>query len=330
MQGDTGPVTDAGNGGGPPINPALCEPGTRVCQTQATYGICDATGTSIDTFPCAATEFCDTSTGSCVPGLCRPRAIRCGEGPAREQCAEDGQSWVPYAACERGEYCSEGGCLPVACLPQVVFAFDGSSSMSSQFDAIRGSIRAVASANPDVAFGLAQFPTGLGCSIGDGSRGLFGGTAPLWPDVPITADGGAAIDAWFAANRAAGGATPLVAMLEWFGENADAVWGAERESAHLVVLSEGADTCRCQSNDRDPRARETCWVNNLGAATRTLAARGVKVYVIGYRYSDAPAALNAIAENGDTPFATFIQAGNEATLTAAFGEVITSAKICQP
>jgi len=143
-----------------------------------------------------------------------------------------------------------------------------------------------------------------------------------WPHVPITLDGAAQIDTWFAENDLANGSTPLIATVEWFGENVEAIWGEFPENGHLIVMSEGADTCQCDEN-------AACIADALANATLRLAGQGVNVYVIGYNFSASREILNAIAENGGTPFTEFIPAGNEATLTEAFSAVVGNAKICQ-
>jgi hypothetical protein len=176
-----------------------------------------------------------------------------------------------------------------------------------------------------------MFPTGLGCSLGDGTPGLFGTPGVTWPHVPIQTNAAPALQRWFASNDNAGGATPLISTIEWFADNVDRVWSVP-ENGYLLVMTEGADTCTC-SNDTDPRPggqdRTECLVENGSAATRALVARGVKVYVIGYNYSEEPEALNAIASNGGTSITEFVPAGGEAGLTNAFEAIVSDAKLCQ-
>lgn len=312
---DTTPEADAGTA-------EACEAGRSECVSLDMTRTCNSAGDAWTETACAANSYCLGDSGVCTPGSCRPGLVRCAGRIEREVCAETALSWEATGACDADEYCTDGVCQAQACLPNVMFAIDGSSSMSSQWPAVRASIAAVTSANPDVAFGLSMFPVGLGCSIGDGQRPLFG-SAVNWPHVPISIEGSTAIDAWFGANDASGGATPLVSTIEWFSENVDAVWGPLPGNGHLVVMTEGADTCTCEDDDT------RCMVDNLSAATRALAATGVHVYVIGYQYRDAPEALNAIASNGGSSITEFLVAGSEDTLITAFGEVITNAKLCE-
>ncbi len=305
--------------------PGACTPGSTTCVSLDTIRTCNAEGTATSDAACGEGSYCLTDGGGCVPSLCRPGSLRCVSTTEREQCAADGSVYLPGPTCAAGEYCDEGDCRSSACLASVMFLFDGSSSMTGEFANVQASINAVTAANPDVAFGLSMFPTGLGCSIGDGRGGLFG-PGVEWPDVPIAATGASDIAAWFSANDASGGATPLISALEWFAENVDAVW-AIPENGHLIVMTEGADTCRCDE-DRFGNIEEECITDPLTAATASLVAQGVKVYVIGYRFSEAPSILNAIAANGGTSLTEFIYAGNEESLTDAFELVVTEAKLC--
>jgi hypothetical protein len=301
-----------------------CEPGTLSCATPREFRTCNAAGNGYTVEACFTGTYCVSDEQLCVAGVCEPYTQRClGIEGEREICAPDASVWQPSSACQDGEYCVGGACALRECLPQVMFAVDGSSSMASEWPAIRASIAAVTAANPDVAFGMTMFPTSFGCSISGQGTGFFGNEPPIyWPQVPITLDGAARIDTWFAENNLANGSTPLIATVEWFGENVEEIWGEFPENGHLIVMSEGADTCRCDDS-------ASCIADALGTATLRLAGQGVNVYVIGYNFSASREILNAIAENGGTPFTEFIPAGNEATLTEAFSAVVGNAKICQ-
>lgn len=253
--------------------------------------------------------------------LCTPGVRECVDNATYHRCEPSGDAWGPTEVCAGDRYCQAGRCLDPDCLPRVMFAIDGSESMVSEWDAVRGSVRAVVTANPSVAFGLSMFPVRLGCSIGNGVGGLTG-PAVDWPHVPIQPEAGSVLSAWFDRNEAAGGASPLVATIQWFADNAAAVWGEPTENGYLVVMTEGADTCRCEAHEID------CLTSRLGTATAALLEAGVRTYVIGYRYLDAPEALNAIASNGGTDIAAFVPAGDEDTLTDAFQIVIDDAKLC--
>jgi hypothetical protein len=324
---DTGGGDDAGGGPTDGGGGGACSAGQTECNGLYSIRTCDASGTFTEG-PCPEGSYCLDDQNACVPGLCPPFTNRCAGQREREQCAPDGSVYLPGTACAEEEYCADGACLIAGCLPSVMFAFDGSSSMTSEFDRVRASINDVTTANPDVAFGLTMFPTGLGCSIGDGRGGLFT-PGVSWPDVPIAVDGAARIDQWFNDNDAAAGATPLISMLEWFSQNVDTIWEIP-ENGHLIVMSEGADTCTCNDSDEDRFGNIPieCFTEPLTEYTQALVARGVKVYVIGYRFTEDDRILNSIAANGGTPFAEFIFAGNEETLTTAFESVVGNAKIC--
>lgn len=286
----------------------------------ADTGTTDTAGadTTADTETDTAPDTTDTTAT-----VCPPNARECLDNSRFRICAADGSQWNE-SACTGATYCDQGLCRDQACVANVMFLIDGSSSMSSEFPNVRRSVASVINANPEVAFGLSMFPVGLGCSIGDGTPGLF--QPPVnWPHVPLTLNAASPIDNWFAANGAAGGATPLISAMEWFADNAASVWGDAIGGAYLVVMTEGADTCSCDQGAPD---RTSCLVDGLSGATRALAAAGVKTYVIGYQYGEEPEALDAIAQNGGTSFTEFIFAGNEASLTNAFESIVADAKLC--
>lgn len=272
-----------------------------------------------------ATDDADAEDGADVEEdapFCTPGLRECVDDANYRRCNTEGSAWGDAEPCGEGNYCESGRCLDSACLPNVMFAIDGSSSMVGEWDAIRGSIATVTANNPRVAYGLSMFPVRLGCSIGDGDEGPFGQPAVSWPHVPITPNATDTIDAWFEDNDAANGATPLVETLEWFAANATAIWGDLLENGYLVVMTEGDDRCDC-----DPDEPE-CLPASLGPPTAALLELGIRTYVIGYNIEVAPEALNAIASNGGTDISEFIAAGDEATLTDAFQIVIDDAKLC--
>lgn len=304
----------------------LCTPGERYCVDTDTTAVCDAGGAAFAESDCPAGEFCAPASGTCVPGICAPDVRECVDENTYRRCAPDGQSYSETGSCAPGERCDGGGCEPIGCVPRVMFAFDHSSSMSSELSAIAAAIDNVVAANPDVAFGVSMFPTGAGCSIGDGT-GLFTPGVD-WPDVAIAPDTRATIASFMSgpADERFAGATPLISTIEWMTENVGLIWGEVPQNGYLIVMTEGADTCRCDSDD--PSAATDCMVDEGGAATAALTATGVRTYVIGYRYSEEPESLNAIARAGGTDRTEFIAAGNEATLTDAFEALITDIKDC--
>jgi len=80
-------------------------------------------------------------------------------------------------------------------------------------------VRVVGDQNPKVAFGLVTFPVSLGCT-----------TAWGCPNVPLTPNAADRVDEWFNQSGPAGGATPLIASMEWVVEH------VEHPSFHLPTL----------------------------------------------------------------------------------------------
>ena len=318
---DTGSTGDTSSDDATPDAAEPCEPGERICLSSAVQAECAPDGLSYIETPCVEGTVCAVDEVGCQPTVCPPRTRECVDDQTYRRC-DDGTFWSDPIPCEEDRYCDEGRCLARECLPNVMFLIDGSGSMAGEWDNVRRSIDAVVSTNPEVAYGLSMFPTGLSCTIGDGSTDLFGGGGVDWPHVDIDVNAGPVLADWFANNDASGGSTPLISAMEWFADNARDIWGTPIRFASLIVMTEGLDTCRC---DEDSVG---CMTAGLTAATQRLAVQGVHVYVIGYQFGEAPEALNAIAENGNTAFTEFIFAGNEASLTDAFGTIIEDVKGC--
>lgn len=318
--GEDAAATPDATGDAAPPDVAGCEPGTQRCDGTSAFLLC-TDAREEERRSCDPGTSCVEATGECTPRVCEPNARECASAATIRTCSSDGQVWGEPESCGEGNVCEDGSCVPGGCLARVMFAVDGSGSMAGEWDAVRASINEVVSANPGVAFGLSMFPVGLGCSIGDGRGDFF--TQPVdWPHVEIQEDAGPVIETWFDDTPIANGSTPLISTIEWFGDNARAVWGDDRRGAYLVVLSEGADTCRCDEGET------ACLVAGLGNATYDLLTAGVKTYVIGYRYGDAPGALEAIAENGGTALVDPVLAGDETGLIEAFGAILADAKAC--
>lgn len=321
---DTGGGTDDTGGGGEDVvedAPESCEPGERLCLSSAVQAECADDGVTLIETPCVEGTVCARDDVGCQPTVCEPRTRECVDDQNYRRC-DDGTYWSEPIACDEDRYCDEGRCLARECLPNVMFLIDGSGSMAGEWDNVRRSIDSVVTSNPEVAYGLSMFPTGLSCTIGDGGTDLFGGGGVDWPHVGIDVNAGPVLADWFANNDASGGSTPLISAMNWFADNARDIWGTPIRFASLIVMTEGLDTCSC---DEDSIG---CMTSGLAAATQRLAVQGVHVYVIGYQFGEAPEALNAIAENGNTAFTEFIFAGNESSLTDAFGTIIEDVKGC--
>ena len=278
--------------------------------------MCDAEGRRTET-ACGPNEICVFATGMCAPKVCEPASRRCLDDQSTETCSDAGDRWVQQT-CSADRKCNDGLCIRAGCLPQVLFALDGSSSMISEWDNVRTSVNAVVSNNPQVAFGLLSFPVSIGCSTERGG-----------PHVGVQPNASPAIEQWFMDNGAAGGATPLIRTMEWIADNVTTLYPSPN-SRSLIIMTEGLDRCTCREDDDDFRNNryETCLRNELADATNRLVAEGVDVYVIGYKFVESSEILNVIASNGNTDFSEFIFAGSEETLTNAFDSIIFDVKRC--
>jgi len=88
--------------------PRTCAPGAAGCLDEATLGICDATGTTMEPFTCPEPSLCVNAR--CVSS-CAPSTLFC-DGPDVVECAVDGRSFWVLETCdrERGFECFEGRC----------------------------------------------------------------------------------------------------------------------------------------------------------------------------------------------------------------------------
>ena len=298
----------------------VCAAGGIFCVDEVTSAVCSDDGQRIQsTTPCAPMERCVEQFGVCRPIICEPMSSRCRDQHTAEYCVRDGSAWSPQP-CGETRRCIDGQCLELDCLPQAFFMLDGSSSMVGDWPRVEASVRAVVENHPQVAFGLLTFPVSLGCS-----------TATGWPNVPMVANASARMNDWLNTNGPAGGATPLIASMEWVADNIDIVFPSPN-SRSLIVMTEGLDRCSCDPDDDRRGARgsyEDCLIDELGEVTDRLVAQAVDVYVIGYRFSESQEVLNTIAARGNTRFEQYIPAGSEESLTNAFQSIVMDLKACQ-
>lgn len=256
-----------------------------------------------ETLDCGAGQTC--TGGRCF--LCEPDEVACVTESSSRKCDPDGLSWLPEVACADDAICLDAGCVPEECAPRVLLLVDKSGSMSSHWQSVRQSVATLAGANPTVRFGLKSFPSGSSsCDV----------NAAL--DVPFAQHNAGALDDWFE-EFGPTSLTPLVAGVEAVSDNAAALF--EGQVGSLIVLSDGQDTCSSSSSVKI----------DLAIATSGLFIdHGVTSYAIGYAFGGDVGELDTIANNGGTDYFTHIAAGDEAELTAAFGEVIDDIKVCDP
>jgi len=85
---------------------------------------------------------------------------------------------------------------------------------------------------------------------------------------------------------------------------------------YLVLVTDGMDTCT------------SVGVSDFINLTSLLVEMGIKVIVVGFAFETDPAQLDAIAANGGTEFTTYINAGDEPALNAAFTTIGSSIINC--
>jgi len=316
---DSGPVEEVVVG--PDISGQVCEPGARQCKNMLTPAECTSDGMGwIELNPCSEGYSCYAETGTCGKKVCEPGSRKCLDGKTVQKCRYDGSGWDEPEVCAGESLCANGFCVSPNCLPKVMFLVDRSTSMSPNWQSVRTSITKVVNQNQGIQFGLTVFPN---------EGGFFAGCKmdPTSPHVPLQDNAGPAIDGWFEENKPAG-STPLYTAMNWVTDNVGVIWGSSPQSSYLVLLSDGEDTCTCSQYDDEPEKRAECVAEKLEPVVKGLTQQGVKTFVIGYAYSGPDIELNVIAQNGGTDQDEWIYAGDEATLTEAFGQLISDIKFC--
>jgi hypothetical protein len=309
------PPDDATGGGAETAT--TCTPGALACADAITPSRCRADGSGFVALgPCPDYQGCDAATGQCTPYQCTPGTAACTDDVHLVTCSTDVAVGAVTTDCSPGR-CANAKCQAVACIPAVFFLVDRSSSMKDSWPDVRTSVAAVIGQHPEFRYGMAAFPAvQSSCTTGS-----------TWPHAALSDDGGQAIDAWFAANGTVQ-STPLLDAVVWVSQHVDLVWGTGKSNGHLVVITDGQDSCGCDQ-EYTQAAKVACVVDGLAAATTALSDQGLRTYVIGFNYDGDPAELNAMAANGGTSFPAYIPAGDEATLTAAVAQFVGALKMCQ-
>ncbi|MCA9515724.1 MAG: VWA domain-containing protein [Myxococcales bacterium] len=252
---------------------------------------------------CPAGQQCEN--GSCF--ACEPDRVECRSDTTFRKCDGQGQAWGEDTACGDGEICLDARCIAYACVPRVLFVVDRSGSMGSHWDTVKESIRALATGNPKIRFGLTAFPNGgFSCEV-DGSV-----------LVPFAQHNAAALNDWFEANGPTG-ATPLAGAMSNVLAHADEIFGGLGGS--VIVLSDGEDTCFSGSSlalkaDLATSAGQL-WVDHQ-----------VQTFAIGYSFGGDPEELDTLTNNGGSGFTGHFPAGDEQELLEALTAIVDVIKVC--
>ena len=171
--------------------------------------------------------------------------------------------------------------------------------------------------NEDKEFGLDIFPDGSGGFLNSGC-----GTNAA-PPVPIADANAQNIINYLNNNYDPNGATPLLAGLKYYATQANSTSAGlhgDNTSGYIVVVSDGSDTCYSGFNIvQQLRATTTELVNNLD----------IRSFAIGFGSGVSADELNAIAQNGGTSIATYLQADNETQLQDAFEQIAGDIASCR-
>lgn len=100
----------------------VCEPGGIYCnETRTALLFCNDDGSAFGrTEACGSSAYCSIASGeaACVAEACDPGSRRCAPSTeAVETCAPLGDTWTVSTTCDSDEICSDGACVPQACVP---------------------------------------------------------------------------------------------------------------------------------------------------------------------------------------------------------------------
>lgn len=253
---------------------------------------------------CPSGQQCEA--GSCF--ACEPDRVECRSETTFRRCDGQGQAWSEETACGVGEICLDARCVAYACVPRVLFVVDRSGSMSAHWDTVRESIRALATGNPKIRFGLLAFPSaGNACEV----------DAALL--VPFSQHNAAALNAWFEVNRPTG-ATPLAAEMANLRDHGEELFGGL--GGAIIVLSDGEDVCFSGSSVALKADLAT-------SASQLWLEHQVKTFAIGYSFGGDPEELDTLTNNGGSGFTGHFPAGDEQELLEALTAIVDVIKVCE-
>ena len=222
--------------------------------------------------------------------------------------------------------------------PRVMIVLDKSQSMATAglWDQAVEAVRGITQQLEDrIEFGLATFPDYVP-SLGEGlitpiDQAAACGAGSIKVDMAL---GSAAAIENELRNATVAGNTPTAATLQAvrFG-----IVAADAPSQVVVLVTDGAPNCnvnpppgaRCTSSDPDPQCIDRHRLDSTAVdEVRSLAAAGLRVYVVGFRTSQYADILDAMAEAGGTARSTHILADNGADLREALTGIASSVLPC--
>jgi hypothetical protein len=327
---DSGIHTDGG--GDYPDGPACSSPpycttdGRTVVRCNPATGVVELSETCYPSRACVG--------GACVAAVCPPGNSECVDGHTMRRCRPDGQDWENVdCGLDMGCNAASGLC-EARCAMRVFVLLDSSGSMSesepTKWSQAREAMAAILASptSADIEWGFGHFSTDDDCGVDD---------LATYP-VP---EANASIINSFLSSEDPSGNTPLVASLQWLADDTTAnIKDTDYHNA-ILVISDGVDTCYgedcltlCGFNmgclmDCENR-NSTAAVDDLSLVTQRLRDEfQVRTFVIGFGTDASEEQLSVIADNGGTGLG-WIEAGNEAELTAALQAIVDEMWECNP
>ncbi len=250
---------------------------------------------------CSGSDGCNAA-GQCGP-WCTLGETRCSpDGYGFEACGvdptdPDTTSFGPRVPCALGDSCAGAGCAVSSCLEtEVTFLLDRSSSMlaGDTWEWVTQSfVDTIVTWETANRFGLRQFPSGSGCTVGSVMGMVKNGAGAI----------AQAID-----QPGSSAATPIEAALGGFLTN----YGDPNDGQAVILLTDGDETCGSQQGAIDTAS--------------ALWRAGVRVYAVAITTTANKPFLDQVANAGGTGSSIRVASGAE--LRSAIDGIMLDLEAC--
>lgn len=283
-----------------------CVPGELRCHEDGRVEACAAGGAGFEPSDgCAVGQSCDPVSDTCKERICSPGSQRCRNPSGLQICDDLGLRWARGPQCEDDTVCLNGSCLTAECDPGILLVIDSSGSMKDAWPSLTELVEDLTLRHADRRIGLQTFPADAPCGV----RGE--------PLVPLRRENA------FQVRRAMedldpSGGTPLVAQLDNLRQRFDDTFPTASGNV-VVLLTDGGESCAEDEPSSEPAVR---------AVEALVDDRGVKVYVVGFRFAGRARVLDPLAAAGDTGFDVAFTPDSLDGLEEAFDRIFDDVKAC--
>ena len=198
------------------------------------------------------------------------------------------------------------------------------SMMGEKWTAAQGALTTLLNNWPgiEIEFGYDIFPDG---SQGDSGGWWCGTVNPVQIDTAINNQADIIAHQNTVDPDLGYGLTPLWCGMNNFNTPTYApLFTDPNVASYLLVVSDGQDSCGVTC----PHGGGSVTEGELRSVTQALLVNGIQTVVIGFGTGVDPDQLNAIAQEGGTPWTTYFTASDQASLATAFDQIATSVIGC--